>query len=156
MPFFLRKISRAKWNALNGDIPADALNDLKTSNNKLSFWKIDDHKQNLDQIVTALASMCDEITNLDYVLLDENLFSNIKQEKTIGITCYHQANQWHVDLVELTVGQIVQIAQNIFKHPNCHDRKDKRELISLLSNAVKGQKIDMNKLKEKVREKLEK
>lgn len=84
MPLVLRKIRKSKWYKTErvswleeGQLQADALADLKTTNNELSVWHIEDDKSNLEEVVAALAANCDDVSNLDYALFDQQLLSEI-------------------------------------------------------------------------------
>ncbi len=85
MGLVLRKIKKAKWykhEAIpwlkEGELQADALADLKTTDNNLSFWIVEDDRSNLDRIITALAANCQYVTNIDFVLLKQSVFDKLK------------------------------------------------------------------------------
>jgi hypothetical protein len=88
VPLLLRGIRKRRWSTdttdksiswlSNGEIQSDALGDLNTSNNTLSVWYVEDDQSNLDQVITALASNRDAISNLDYVLFDISLVNSIQ------------------------------------------------------------------------------
>lgn len=84
MPY-LRKIRRNRWYdsipwLQPGDIQADALGDITTSDNQLSVWLVDNDRSHLEQIVAALTANCEFISNFDYVIFQEEdvLQLNIK------------------------------------------------------------------------------
>lgn len=58
MSFLVRKITRSKWPddfCELHDIKADAYTDLRTTNNALSFWKIEEERE-LEDVMLALAT----------------------------------------------------------------------------------------------------
>ncbi len=154
MPLFLRKIRKSKWYKNDSvpwigkeEIQADALGDLVTSSNTLSVWLVEDDKSNLEQVIVALASSCDNVSNFDYVLLNVDLLLNvdIKIEPKEGLTPYSRANQWHRDLVELTTNKLFKLAEAIFA---CSDKNRiaEKKVLNLIKDAVQNGQIDTTKL----------
>jgi hypothetical protein len=134
VPLGLIKIKKPKWYKKSGvpwlcegDLQADALGDLRTKNNTLSVWCIDDNKTNLRQIVAALAANpCSSmfppekqktsLEEFDYALFDLNLLSelSIKFDSSRGNTVDEVANvAWHIDLKELTASKLLALATGI-------------------------------------------
>lgn len=153
MPFFLRKIGKAKWNknTVTDALQSDALADLKTSSNTLSVWLVKDDKSNLEQVITALISSCDRFSHCDYVLIDINLVTNIgiKYEENEGKTPYIVANQWHRDLIELTVDKIFDLAKVI--EPLEKGRFLEKFVRNLVKEAYENGQIDETKLGDKMK-----
>lgn len=124
MPFFLRKIKKIRWKTDNepwlnsGELQADCLSDMVTSGNKLSVYRIIDDKSNLKRVVAALAANCDYLSNLDYLLLKEELLQTIgiKSEETNGTTSDELVNSWHIDLVEISLPKLVNLANTVSKY----------------------------------------
>jgi hypothetical protein len=82
----LRKITKAKWLDPDwlppGELPGDALVDLRTQNNELSVWRIEPDNRNLDDVIAALASnKTGHVDKFDYVLLDDAVVERL------GIDC---------------------------------------------------------------------
>lgn len=77
-------------------MPADPLGDLATAGNTLSFWLVEDDRSNLDQVVTALASNCDRVSNIDYGLVrpDDVRRIGIAIEKSLGASADRKANEF--------------------------------------------------------------
>lgn len=161
MPLLLRSIKKSRWNKDNfswltqDDIQADLLGDLVTSNNNLSVWLVQDDKSNLNEVITALASNRDTLSNLDYVIFDVNLLSdiNIKIEINEGKTPYEKANRWHRDLIELTANKIVKLAESLLKHSSKERILDK-EILNLIKVAVSNGQIERGKLKTSINNKV--
>lgn len=95
MGFLLREIKRPRWLKreelpwlAEGELQADVLADLKTNDNRLSVWSIDDQKLNLDRVIAAVAVTRDHIEKLDYALFQDDTLSalSIQIEPTKGTT----------------------------------------------------------------------
>jgi hypothetical protein len=162
VPLLLRKIRKSKWYKNDsvpwleeGEIQADALGDLVTSGNTLSIWVVEDDKSNLEQVIVALASSCDNIANFDYALINIDclLSIGIKIETKEGLTPYSKANKWHRDLIELTTSQLFKLAEVMAIH-STRERVSEKTVLNLIRVAVQNEKIDKTKLKEDVIKKL--
>jgi len=162
VPLLLRKIRKNRWYTNNApgwlredEIQADTLGDLVTTSNTLSVWVVEDDKSNLDHIIVALASSCDNVSNIDYALFNIDLISesDIKVETKEGLTPYAKANPSHRDLVELTTNKLFKLAKLIFVH-STRERVKEKEVLNLIKNAVNNGQIDPTKLKEGISKKL--
>ncbi len=163
MPFILRKIRKARWYQ-NGEIPwlaagelqADPLADLATSDNTLSVYLIESDKSNLERVVTALAANCNKVSNLDFALLDLGVFSKleIKVECAAGQTPDEQVNKWHRDLVELSAQKLIELAKAILSSAG-KKRLSKRSLVRLIAEALEFNHISAAKLKPGVLKKIQ-
>ena len=76
MPFLLRTLRKNKFDeeqqfewVPDGDIQADALNDLRTSGNCLSVWLVEDSEETLLRLLAAIAAGRDHLSNIDYALI---------------------------------------------------------------------------------------
>ena len=170
MPYVLRKISRAKWFDVASEssgtqqppdeslMQADVFSDLKTDSNQLSVWYIDDDLANLDHVLTALAANLDRLSNVDYVLLNNDVVMalNLGIKQTDGGSLDQQVNQWHRDLDIRTAGRLVDFAKEIYSRADSRRRKPEKELKRLLVRAVSSGRIDKDKLKESLREEVDK
>ena len=163
MPLLLRKIRKGKWYKNDSvlwlgenEIQADALGDIVTSSNTLSVWLVEDDKSNLEQIIIALASGCDNISNFDYALLNVDLLSNfgIKIETKEGSTPYVRANQWHRDLVELTTNKLFKLAEAMFILSD-RERVAEKTVLNWIKDAVRNGQIDKTKLSAGITKKLD-
>lgn len=154
MAYILRVIRKARWyrdeNAAwlgEGDFQADALSDLETKGNALSLWFVADDRSNLEQVVSALASTRQHISNLDYALVDQRFISenNLKLQTVISNSPYEKANTWHRDLVELSASQLCALAKIIFEHGE-KKRCTEKEILKLMARAIANGHIDRAKL----------
>ena len=63
-----------------GEVPADALTDLRANNNELSVWSVESDHGNLNVVLAAVASHRDRLDKLDYTLIDEAILLPIPME----------------------------------------------------------------------------
>ena len=156
MPFLIgiRKSSwyppeDASW-IPEGDIPADAVSNLRVSNNCLSIWLIDTDRTNLPKVVAALAATRKFLSNFDYALFDERLVEGLAVHETAGTTPYLAINSYHRDLVQLTGGRLLKLAQGIYA---CREkgRFSEKEVRSMIASALKANEIPENKIEESLR-----
>ena len=102
-------------------------------------------------MLVALAVNKDKrvIEKIDYVLNDPQVIVDlgIKMEKAPGQTPDALANdQWHFDLIELTVSKIVSLAQSI-KRLGRFERKREPDLKRLIVDGYKMGHFDMSLVK---------
>ncbi|MBI5747051.1 MAG: hypothetical protein HZA13_08620 [Nitrospirae bacterium] len=154
MPFLFRKIDNKRrwdkdasfsWLELH-DIQADPVTDLKTSQNILSVYCIDDERSNLDRVVAAIAATRDRFDILDYILFDQRILSEIdvKIEKTIGKTPDEQVNNCHLQLVELSGFKLVNLAKVILNKGET-DRVLKKYVAKLIKDGIAAGQIDRSR-----------
>ncbi|MCI0690506.1 hypothetical protein L0337_00700 [candidate division KSB1 bacterium] len=167
MPLILRKIRKARWYKnnqtdfpwlLENDIPADPLGDLATNENALSVWQIDDDKSNFPRVAAALAANCDDLSNLDYAIFDQQVLKeiNIVIRPSKGNSPDEIVNQnCHSDLVELSARQLVNLAKAILTHAELK-RISEKEILHLLTQAVVSGQIERPKLRTKIGMKIDK
>ena len=137
---------------------ADVFSDLKTDTNQLSVWHIEDSRANLENVLTALAANCDRFTNVDYVLLGHDVIEtlSIDMKQTDGASVDQNVNQWHRDLDIGTAGKLMELAREIYSRPDARQRMPEKELKRLLLAAISTGRIEKSKLKDSLREQVEK
>ena len=153
----MRNITKAKWVALNwmqrGDVPADALADLRATHNQLSVWRVESgDAAGLKMALAALASNREKLDNLDYTLLDEALLPAIptKYVKSDGATPHLAANgDLHCDLTDLTAGKVLRIAEAMMQME--HIRVPQSEVKRLLLDAVEEGALDRDKIDDRLK-----
>lgn len=165
-PKVLIKITKSKWYKHagvpwlpQGELQADALRDLRTHDNALSVWYIEENDSNLKQVITALAATCDSIQNFAYALFDRSKLAeaSIKVAVIQGITPYNEANPWHRDLVELTVEKMNQLVDVIANKDETEIKRiSVKDVAGLLVEALQSKKIDLASLKANMQIKLKK
>lgn len=162
MPLLLRKIRKNRWLPVPTWVPmgalhADPLADLGTKGNRLSVWRVEDDKSNLEKILVALAGNFDSASNLDYILFEERLLqkADVRIERSDGDTILSEANSsWHHDLVELTAQKVVKLAELAMENGR-KERISEPEVVGLVRNAVQRGTIDPKCLQLGVRRKIE-
>jgi len=152
MGLLLRIITKPKW--LKPDwmdpeeVPADALTDLRSSQNELSVWSVERDKSNLDTVLVAVGSNRERLDKLDYALFDEDILPaiQIKCTKSEGETPHVIANKvMHRDLVELTAQKVAHLARALMP-PTEHVRVSERSLQRLLQNALRDGSLDRSRV----------
>jgi hypothetical protein len=118
--FVLRKVNKAKWyKNINtswlpqGELQADVFSsDLRTQNNSLSVWYVDDDRSNFERIVAALVVKQNRLTEFDYALIEFNVTGdlNIRTADVSGDTVDSEVNRWHLDFIELTASKLFNFA----------------------------------------------
>ena len=164
MALILIKIDWRKWYKPDGvpwleegELQADALWDLRQTENKLSGWHIEDDESNLERVVASLAGTRDYLCNYDVILLDRQIVVdlNIKVIKTDGSGKDSSANaQWHLDLVELTVSKIAGLAHAL-RYKGTLKRFQEGKVQELLNNAVRLKYIKFEDLKPDIKKKVD-
>jgi len=120
MIYVARKISKAKWelkpefiSELSKEaIPADAITaDLRTQRNRLSLWKFEDESA-LEEVVLALATRMQRLDKIDIVWTEFELLisKGLKYEETEGETPVRNLKDRHIDLINLDVKRLEEIA----------------------------------------------
>lgn len=155
MPLLLLKVRKAVWQRTSlpsflaeGDIPADCLADLNLQGNTLSVWHVEDDRSNLNRVVTALASACDFVSNVDYLVFNSTVVTGLglKVRQTAGGTRDSVANRsWHCDLVELSGRKVLDLAVAIFYNSDVQ-RVPKKTILDWLKRAVADSEVDHSKL----------
>jgi hypothetical protein len=155
MPFLLHTIRKIKWSydpdirwLQLGELQADALVDIKTTDNALSMWFIEDDRSNLERVIAALAANQDYPANIDYALinLSDIAGNGFKLEKTKGETADIQVNSWHHDIVELSAGRLLQLAQ-VFQSAAEKQRVPKPDVHQFLLRGINQKHLDPQRIK---------
>jgi len=159
MPLLLRAIRKSRWYKATwleeGKAQANALWDLRPEENKLSFWHVEDNKSNLYQVVAAIAAGRDSPGNFDYVLLDQTYLpeTSFRIEHTAGRSFHKEADEyWHRDTAKLSAENVAEIANIIMEH-GTRERIWEGEVTRLVKQAVTSGVIDMNPLKNRLKQK---
>lgn len=118
MGLLVRKIALGKWSdSVEGQpTSADALtNCLKTSQNKLSVWRIDDENE-IDEGILAIAASQEHLDKIDVVFFEESELEdkNISVSNEMpGDTACVDLKQTHRDLCNLNANSLEIVAQEI-------------------------------------------
>lgn len=127
MPFFLRAINRENWpepedGATIYDLDADALNDLKSSENTMSVWCAETEEDLKNAIVAYLASMDKwvEVEAVEFIAINSTDIENegIEYEAVPNFTYIKEYENKHRDLIKLKYGSIEKLANLVIKSIN--------------------------------------
>lgn len=152
----LRKIRQTRWITsehfewlTKDDIQADPLGDLQTTNNDLSLWLVDNPEEDLDQVLTAIASTNQHLSHVDYLLFDEEAITELELDlkETDGGTPYESVNDWHRDITNLSGSQILKLAKTMLAGGEV-DRQFEKRMTKLILEAIASGAIafaDLNK-----------
>ncbi|MBU1261124.1 MAG: hypothetical protein KJ757_01240 [Planctomycetes bacterium] len=162
MSFLVRKIDRSKWdqrNIIDGEQPsADAItNCMRTTLNTLSLWLINDVNER-EEAVLAIASNFTNLAAIDILLIDRALIE--KRKLTLvtkpGLTLYSDFKNQHLNVTNLDYPSLGVMAEVIVEsiRQKRHKRFRERELIEILTNAVRAGKVKWSELKPDVQKKI--
>ena len=160
MSLLLRKVSnKNRWEGLGeddwippGEMQADLLGDLNTSDNELSLWRIENDRSNVDRIIAAIAARRGKLDRVDFLLFDTEVL------ESLGIECRpHRGDSadpgindlWHVDACELTASGLLSLAKEV------KDRSEKSRILrqkvrELIQRSVSAGYIPREHITEKV------
>jgi hypothetical protein len=93
----------------NDELPSDALLNVKTQNNSLSIYLLDDEGADLEKILCAHASTRDHINRIDYVVISEDMLleTGMELENTPGQTPVNYVNDLHHDIVHISADRLI-------------------------------------------------
>lgn len=143
MPLILRGIRKNRWikKSFPGGIalPADAFDDVKTLNNGLSVWIIEDNRSNLTQVITALASTKPSLSNIDYVLVDaRHIVPIFPLDPAPGETADASANPMHRNISNLSAPKLYELVSLIDTHGNPDSMREKEVCEHLVRGIMVG------------------
>jgi hypothetical protein len=152
MPYLLRKIRRVRWDPelkkeipglVEDECPSDCLADLNTTGCSLSLWQINEDQSNFDDVLVALGTNCDRISNLDYALIErEHVETIAKLKKTIGQSPHNFANEnWHWDVLGLSTRRLMQLAEVMYNQAR-RERITRKDLEKLVGKALEKRQLD--------------
>lgn len=152
MPYLVRAINRENWpepdeNVQVCELDADALNDLKTTENKLSTWYAEDEKDIDDAILAYLGSMDKWVKQeeKEFIFIDTKdiIINNIKIIDEPNDTYIKDHEELHRDLACLQLMDIENLCGEFIQVLNCGNLvvKTKQEIRELFKKAVKSDLI---------------
>lgn len=148
-------------NREDASICGDAIGDLRTTNNRLSVWKVE-NQEDIEDAIVALALNRDDVCKIDYLILDEKDIAAMKIEivdDQLGVAAGLNPSilQKHRDLVEIDYTRLGLLAQymteiaKIVENPKIFT---KGQIKSLLIRYKEECKIQPEQMGGKLREKL--
>ena len=146
MAYYVRKIARSKWQETHLSsneaqareevkrVKADAItNCIKTSDNKLSLWRVDDKKDSIDDIVPLIIGF-ERPDTCDVVYISEEVFSEeqitLEQSSDDANTPIEELKQYHYNAIVKDYEGLGKFAKVVLKsldnHKRFKGRKSKR------------------------------
>lgn len=98
-----------------GDSQSDAAKCLMTDDNRLSVFILENSNVQMERVVAALALTRDNLEHVDLAIAPEEVLEvcGIRHAKVPAKTPDSEVNDWHLDLVELTLAKIAELATAI-------------------------------------------
>ena len=120
-----------------------ALGHRRTS---LSVYMV--QRDQLERVVAALALTRDNLTSLDLAMADASILSehSIKEDATLDLTPDQDVNDWHRDLIELSIGRLAKLATAIRARGTIH-RFQPRHVLDAVRSSINGGHIELARLK---------
>ncbi len=141
----------ANW-LQEGELPADALQDIQTDNNRLSVFLLEDGAAaTLERVVGALAARRDFLAKFDYVLFSPTVLAElgIEWESTLGDTPDREVNACHRDLVKLTATKLADFGTSLIKKGNV-ERKSDRQAGKCIKASIQAKFINVENVPTKI------
>jgi hypothetical protein len=161
MEYVARKISRAKWELkpfMTGrEIGADAATCcLRSSDNKLSFWKCCSDTSDIEEVLLAVASPMNEPDAVDIVWLESDMLiqDDFLLKCSDGVTPVKDLVHRHVDVIELTCNRICRLGEHIANEVRIGKnwrRFSRNRVKAVICEAIKSNRLSLGDLKEKMK-----
>lgn len=159
MALVVRKIEYGKWkqrDILNGESPsADAItNCMKTSDNNLSCWEIQNEAE-LDEAVVAIAACFHHIDTIDVLAIDRTMLDRhqLSVDPKPMPNPYTAFSDRHRDVSNLdydALGRMADVIIESLRQNQCK-RYRRKQLLDLLKKAVEDDKVNPDELNEDVK-----
>ena len=169
MAYYVRKIARSKWCTLEQDAAntlsnykADTIaNDLKTSSNTLSLWKVESLSiEDTEPIIVVNSLLGDTISKIDLLFIPESCLAQFTLEQSDGNTVVSQCIDRHYNVVSLTVRSHLLFAHSVILpllaqaaassgNGNIIRRYSEKAQLVLLEKWIADGRLDFDDLKEK-------
>lgn len=170
MAYYVRKISRAKWqsNPLSIDpeeakaeilqVSSDAItNCIKTKGGRLSLWKLDNKTDTIDDIVPLISGFekldkCDIVYIEDSVLIDEGF--NMEQSPTDANTPIESLKENHYNVIVQDYDGLGKFAKVILMSLGNHKRYSSNDVKRKLKSMIENREIDKELLAKSLLDKI--
>lgn len=164
MAYYIRKISRAKWpkeEFVTGDlecVSADAItNCTKTTQNKLSLWRVDSPSNTVDDIVPLILGF-EKLNNCDVIYISEQDLKDagIKVEQSIedANVCIDNLKKNHYNAEIIDYYGLGKFAQVVLKSLGSHRRYRDKEIKGKLNGMLANHEIESTMIASSLYEKL--
>ena len=169
MPWIFRALnSKSRWNKQKhqeaeeyswlqeNEIPAETLTEVvgrDIRNNELSVYLVEDDPNKIERLIAAYAANRDNLQNLDYKLVDYDkmLSQDFVFKETRADVPDETVGQWHRDLHQLTVSQLVAFTTLLYRDAESK-RVQKKKVGKLIADSIQAGYIDKDKIRsEKMR-----
>ena len=162
MATIFRKLSQKRyWDRMPwlgaSDIQSDAAKCLMTKENRLSVFVLEEPAVQMERVVAALALTRDNLANLDLAIVPEKVLElcGIQQDRVQAETPDSEVNEWHLDLVELTVAKIAELATAI-RNEGEIKRYNETEVEKVIQKSLNTDCVVAEQINRKLIESLEK
>ena len=129
------------------DVQADATKCLTTSQNRLSIFVLNAPGDQTERVIAALAMARDNLAHLDLAIAPEEVLDRcrIRRCGVQGQTPDSRVNNWHEDLIELTITKIVQLAIAI-KNDGVIRRYSPKNVEAAIRRSLEADYIDTERI----------
>ena len=158
MAYYVRKIARSKWQETHLSsneaqareevkrVKADAItNCIKTSDNKLSLWRVDDKKDSIDDIVPLIIGF-ERPDTCDVVYISEEVFSEeqitLEQSSDDANTPIEELKQYHYNAIVKDYEGLGKFVKVVLKSLDNHKRFKGREVKTKLKDMLNNHEIE--------------
>lgn len=155
-----RKITRAKWQAEGlgaAEIPADALGDMRTFNNDLSWWRTDE--AGLSNVALALGAAAEKAAKIELVWIEEQALAEagLVLVNTLGDTPVAELQGMHGDVQRLDTSRLLTLTAIVSGAltANRHKIFTLEDVRKLIVDAVLAGKVQEEQLSQKLRGELQ-
>ncbi len=164
MPKLIRQLNSKIWLDRQiaekfGGLQADALKNFKTSENKISVFKVDEDniKESVIRILVALACGRQSLDKVDYALFDSDIIKklDIQFDKIEGTTPDQTVNKLHIDLKKLSGDIICELAKSI-QNSGELERLYERDIKKAINEGIEKKQLQVNKINSQLLVKIKK
>lgn len=170
MAYYVRKISRSKWqeSPLSTDeikalqevksVAADAVtNCIKTTGNKLSLWKVEKKRDSIEDIIPLIIGFerpdtCDIIYISDEIFSEEGI--TLEQSSEDANTPIEYLKKYHYNAIIKDYEGLGKFAKVVLKSLNNHKRFKGKEVKTKLKEMLDNHEIDKDMISDKLYEKI--
>lgn len=170
MAYYVRKISRSKWqeNPLSTDemkaleevrsVKADAItNCIKTTGNKLSLWKVDEKRDAIEDIIPLILGFerpdtCDIIYISDEVFSQEGIL--LEQSSEDANVPIESLKKYHYNAVVKDYEGLGKFAKILLKSLSNYKRFKGKEVKTKLKEMLNNHEIEKEMISDKLYEKI--
>jgi hypothetical protein len=132
-----------------GGLQADALKNFRTSENKMSVFKVDEENRqdSVIRILVALACGRQSLDKIDYALFDSEIINklDIQFDEIEGTTPDQTVNKLHIDLIKLSGYKICELAKSI-QNSGEIDRLYPKDIGKAINKGIEKRQLQIEKI----------